>query len=207
MTRAEAIEWIYTIDTNYDLALREREALRMAIEALQGDMYCPNCGVRLVPEDEYLEPTQTHRRLIDADALEKELSKRWDISDDQDFCNKEVWDALRNAPTVPVVDITQRDLCEDISCTDCPFMKETCKLMDCVAYADRPHGEWISRIDNGTWMLECSVCGCRVQEEKYRIAVGEDAKRCPYCGAELGLGGYLYDEYANRPSQRKGEDE
>lgn len=35
MTRAEAIEWIYTIDTNYDLALREREALRMAIEALQ----------------------------------------------------------------------------------------------------------------------------------------------------------------------------
>lgn len=45
------------------------EALRMAIEALQGDMYCPNCGVRLVPENEYLEPTQTHGRLIDADAL------------------------------------------------------------------------------------------------------------------------------------------
>ncbi len=39
-------------------------------------------------------------RLIDADALEKELSKRWDISDDQDFCNKEVWEALRNAPTI-----------------------------------------------------------------------------------------------------------
>lgn len=44
--------------------------------------------------------TETHGRLIDADALEKELSKRWDISDDQDFCNKEVWDALRNAPTL-----------------------------------------------------------------------------------------------------------
>lgn len=68
--------------------------------------------------------------------------------------------------------------------------------------ADRPTGSWISRIDNDTWMLECSACGCRVQEEKYRIAVGENATKCPYCGAELGLGGYLYDEYADRPSQR-----
>ena len=72
--------------------------------------------------------------------------------------------------------------------------------------AEKPTGYWISRIDTGTWMLECSVCGCRVQEEPYRIAVGENATRCPYCGAELGLGGYLYDEYADRPSQR-GEDE
>ena len=86
-------------------------------------------------------------------------------------------------------------------------MEEAVKVM--LAYSerkeqstDRPQGEWVSRIDNGTWMLECSVCGCRVQEEKYRIAVGENATRCPYCGAELGLGGYLYDEYADRPSQR-----
>lgn len=70
--------------------------------------------------------------------------------------------------------------------------------------ADRPTGSWISRIDNDTWMLECSLCGCRVQEEKYRIAVGENATKCPYCGAELGLGGYSYDEYADRPSQRGG---
>lgn len=70
---------------------------------------------------------------------------------------------------------------------------------------ERPTGSWISQIDTGTWMLECSVCGCRVQEEKYRIAVGQNATKCPYCGAELGLGGYSYDEYADRPSQR-GED-
>ena len=74
------------------------------------------------------------------------------------------------------------------------------------ALTDRPTGSWISEIDTGTWMLKCSVCGCRVQEEPYRIAVGENATKCPYCGAELGLGGYSYDEYANRPSQR-GEDE
>ena len=70
---------------------------------------------------------------------------------------------------------------------------------------DRPTGSWISEIDTGTWMLKCSVCGCRVQEEKYRTAVGQSATKCPYCGAELGLGGYSYDEYADRPSQR-GED-
>ena len=67
-------------------------------------------------------------------------------------------------------------------------------------------GSWISRIDNGIWMLECSVCGCRVQEEKYRTAVGQNATKCPYCGAELGLGGYSYDEYADRPSQRGGDE-
>ena len=69
-----------------------------------------------------------------------------------------------------------------------------------------PTGSWISEIDTGTWMLKCSVCGCRVQEEKYRMAVGQSATKCPYCGAELGLGGYSYDEYADRPSQR-GEDD
>lgn len=141
---------------------------------------------------------------------EEALTKLKDLKEASDL-----WDCVEESKALgmaiealsKIADITQRDLCADISCTDCPFMKETCKLMDYVAYADRPHGKWISKIDTGTWMLECSVCGCRVQEEKYRIAVGENATRCPYCGAELGLGGYLYDEYANRPSQRKGEDE
>lgn len=84
-------------------------------------------------------------------------------------------------------------------------VKEATRMAIEALQSDRPTGSWISRIDNDTWMLECSACGCRVQEEKYRIAVGENATKCPYCGAELGLGGYLYDEYADRPSQR-GED-
>ena len=85
MTREEARRIIATwlvssgyIDGWFDE--EDVEALRMAIEALQAQ--------------------PTHGRLIDADALGKDLMKRWDINDDQDFCNKEVWDALRNAPTV-----------------------------------------------------------------------------------------------------------
>lgn len=78
------------------------------------------------------------------------------------------------------------------------------KALSALPTADRPTGKWISEVDTGTWMLKCSVCGCRVQEEKYRIAVGTAATKCPYCGAELGLGGYTYDDYADRPSQRGG---
>ena len=37
MKKKEAIEWLGTIETNYDLALREREAIDMAIEALSSN--------------------------------------------------------------------------------------------------------------------------------------------------------------------------
>ena len=75
MKRGEAIEQLQNCidlikqDGQDYLDDRDIPLLDMAIEVLQGDMYCPNCGVRLVQEDEYLEPTQTHGRLIDADAL------------------------------------------------------------------------------------------------------------------------------------------
>ena len=39
-------------------------------------------------------------RLIDADALTKKLENLWNIHDDQDFCNKDVWRELENAPTI-----------------------------------------------------------------------------------------------------------
>lgn len=38
-------------------------------------------------------------RLIDADALEKSLEKLWNIHDDIDFANKDVWREIENAPT------------------------------------------------------------------------------------------------------------
>lgn len=39
-------------------------------------------------------------RLIDADALKKTLIKLWDVHDDQDFANKDVWREIENAPTI-----------------------------------------------------------------------------------------------------------
>lgn len=39
-------------------------------------------------------------RLIDADALKKTLEKLWNVHDDQDFANKDVWREIENAPTI-----------------------------------------------------------------------------------------------------------
>lgn len=156
-------------------------------EAHNGGLFYPETE----PENEYLEPTQTHGRLIDADALAKLL---FDISKEyEDAIENEkilVQGAIRrcrhavvNAPTVTVVDITQRDLCKDISCTDCPFMKETCKLMDYVADAEAVQGEWTD-IDDYYRMATCSRCHKVTMFEKW----GEYTKPydfCPNCGARM----------------------
>lgn len=57
MTREEAIK-ILKEERWYMSRYSEeyKEAYDIAIKALQGDMYCPSCGVRLVPENEYVEP-------------------------------------------------------------------------------------------------------------------------------------------------------
>ena len=52
------------------------------------------------PDCPLIEVKEPHGRLIDAELLEKELAIRWDLNDDQDFCNKEVWHGLTDAPTV-----------------------------------------------------------------------------------------------------------
>ena len=39
-------------------------------------------------------------RLIDGDALKNSLEKLWNIHDDIEFSNKDVWREIENAPTV-----------------------------------------------------------------------------------------------------------
>lgn len=120
-------------------------------------------------------------RLIDADTLSKKLCETTIFIKDGEVFQR----MINDAPTVPVVDITQRDLCKDISCTDCPFMKETCKLMDCVAYADRPHGEWYNRDSDGTWatvdFAYCSECKQPIIH-KHASPLWHF---CPNCGADM----------------------
>ena len=50
-------------------------------------------------------------RLIDADALTKKLQHLWNIHDDVDFNNKDVWNELENAPTIDAVEV--------VRCKDC----------------------------------------------------------------------------------------
>ena len=89
-------------------------------------------------------------------------------------------------------------------CKDCRYEPndeyempcKECKQNYMDQWQPKQTGEWIQETDTGIKMLKCSVCECRVQEKPYRLAVGEAATKCPYCGAELGQGGYSYDEYA-----------
>lgn len=142
------------------------EAMLMAIEALKGDMYCPNCGVRLVPEDEYLEPTQTHGRLIDADAL-------------MEYCSNQKTKTIDNNdiarfPTADAVSREEYDKMKEIAKSWQDEFRNANEIVNKLS-ANRPHGEWISNHD-GSW--NCSECGLRV----FIYAKGN---YCPNCGCDM----------------------
>ena len=83
-------------------------------------------------------------RLIDADALIEELEGEW-WYEDEDVDT--AIGLVKHAPTIEpryLISIDQRELCKDINCEDCPFMQDTCKLLD--AYAE-PSGDLISRAE------------------------------------------------------------
>ena len=56
-------------------------------------------------------------RLIDADALSKRLEALWNVHDDQDFANKDVWQELENAPSIDAVPV--------VRCKDCKQCRKT----------------------------------------------------------------------------------
>lgn len=169
MNRAEAIEQLQNckdlIKQNGQDYLDERDfpLLYMAIKALQGDMYCPNCGVRLVPENEYLEPTPTHGRLIDADALYASIAMDTYLltdrinSRDYGMFLVGIKQKIDNAPTVQ---------------------------------ADRPHGEWKVNTDDscGGITLTCSECGeqFNFDDADEVLDFKEHAHFCINCGAKTG---------------------
>ena len=133
----------YESDTEVMLAVTDRNKDKVVLWDAFGEVkYYPHGEINCVKCPHYYETEDdtgvhshcgSHGRLIDAGALEKELSKRWDISDDQDFCNKEVWDALRNAPTVQA---------------DRPHGE----------WVDKQ--TYNQEIDTYVSWIECSVCGC-----------------------------------------------
>lgn len=57
-------------------------------------------GEKRHPDCPLIEVKEPHGRLLDGDALIKDLENRWNVNDDIDFCNKEVWHGIYDAPTV-----------------------------------------------------------------------------------------------------------
>lgn len=89
-------------------------------------------------------------RLIDADALEKTLEKLWNIHDDQDFCNKDVWREIENAQTVEPKERTAKvgTAEKQIEGSDRTITVTACG--NC--------GTVVSIFDN-----YCAGCGCRLE--------------------------------------------
>ena len=86
----------------YECPLVHRE-----FNGVETELYCYALEKAVSDEDRtrddecpLVEVPTPHGRLIDHKKLEKDLGERWNVNDDQDFCNKEVWHALEEAPTV-----------------------------------------------------------------------------------------------------------
>ena len=58
------------------------------------------CDAYTTENGKAIEVPTPHGRLIDAKALTKDLGNRWNVNDDQDFCNKEVLHGIEEAPTI-----------------------------------------------------------------------------------------------------------
>lgn len=76
-------------------------------------------------------------RLIDADALSKRLQKLWNIHDDTDFANKDVWHELENAPAIDAVQV--------VRCKDCKYYKENTLVCSRYGLEDDDYCSWAER--------------------------------------------------------------
>ena len=202
MTKEEAIrhleEWQEIISSG-----KRKQVIDMAIEALQtAEINCVHCPHYHETEDDIGVHSHcgSHGRLIDADALMEKIRKEVYRHD----YIEHVYQIIDNAPTVPVVDITQRDFCKDINCEDCPFMQETCKLMDYVAYAEAVQG-WIPcserlPMEKDDWVLV-------TKRGKVRIATYSEFDCTWYVGEMCAVGGEDPIAWMPLPTPYKGGDE
>lgn len=53
-------------------------------------------------------------------------------------------------------------------------------------YREPPASKYNTTVDNGSTMLECPECGCRIQYNAFTYAVGSRGfSFCPYCGVDV----------------------
>lgn len=115
-------------------------------------------------------------RLIDADALVKELSGKYIIVPADEaargvaaFMGIETQQAINNAPTI-----------ETVPLEDYRSMEQTVhKLTQAIAEAEPKHGRWLPS-DKGDGIYTCSECG--FVRDAYVL---EEKAFCPHCGAKM----------------------
>lgn len=114
-------------------------------------------------------------RLIDADALVKELSGKYIVPVDEatrgvvTFMGIQMRQAINNAPTIEAVPLE-----------DYRSMEQTVhKLTQAIAEAEPKHGRWLPS-GKGDCTYTCSECG--FVRDAYIL---EEKAYCPRCGADM----------------------
>ncbi len=95
-------------------------------------------------------------RLIDADALSKRLEELWNVHDDQDFANKDVWHELESAPTIDAVKHGRwKEVSDDMYAGGGAWICSSCHYgFSWKAYSLLPEEKY------------CPHCGARMDERK-----------------------------------------
>lgn len=129
-------------------------------------------------------------RLIDADALSKDLEKRWNVNDDQDFCNKEVWHALEEAPTIEPDGDTISRRAAILAITGEPpeahYPSWYAERIKSLPSSEPKTGKWEIKTETDEYGLKrpklvCSKC----EKEPVAWDLTELFEFCPNCGADM----------------------
>lgn len=159
MTREEAIR---TLTDLQDGSYNVYEAIRMAIEALSEKH-------QLSEETPTNTPTDLIRR---SDALDKLAEESYHNEEDYRTAVKVIGSlptADRPYMAVAEVKVDTEEIIERI--------KEEYEIVD------RPHGEWVRKVDETTYWYECSECGTKMPLTQWKSEW--ESNYCPQCGAEM----------------------
>ena len=178
MDRAEARNILWWIKAAAETTM-DREALDLAIEALQGDLHCPKCGTivrdgRQYHDLVYRGEAEKHQLSGETSTISENESVEGDAESATDT------DCISRADTIKAM------------CSKCVINRECIgECSDVVAIKnmppvepERPKGEWISLFDGNEWFIHCSKCKTQHYEEDLLMGGSELPNFCPNCGAD-----------------------
>lgn len=129
---------------------------------------------------QYTRTYEAHQRV-----LQDEAKRIVRSSETRSFLMKNLADGdaeeLLGAAVVCIADLTgDKTLAKALVRRQPRVCQEPCQ------YREPPVNKYNTTVDNGSTMLECPECKCRIQYNAFTYAVGTQGfSFCPYCGADV----------------------
>lgn len=99
---------------------------------------------------------------------------------------------MKNIGTAPDDEVIKRaveciaDLTGDQTLAKALVRRQPRVCQEPCQYREPPASKYNTTVDNGSTMLECPECKCRIQYNAFTYAVGTQGfSFCPYCGADV----------------------